>query len=1254
MTSVSFHGLVNRKRVIATLEDKANVTGFVWTRPKAIPKGFAERHNAKGQFLDYKVTEPITIQDVDGREKHTTRTSFFDTDKKEKNKPAPFIGEWVDGLAGEYHGRLSRNWQRERRTLTEIIDVLNAGYAVAPGLFAPPAGASHRTGDFCEERQIVLFDGDEWTDEHPAPINLDTLIRRYPDVVKDFYWIGESISSHSSLKPELRTRLMLVLPNPIYKGQSELWETVIDAIVRKYPFIARGVGIDKVRLSFGNARSDCENRILGGRVSPEMFSDWDRIASEKQASAAAEHRENEQRQKERQKQSQQREAIRTELSRRGHTLVDGKDPLVAFCETDAAGLLQDLGLASPLSGNSWNWHDSSPGRSFELADGVIKPFSNTMQSASPESDPTKPVNAHRFILYYQHARDITKDSDKHELRCLLADAGYGMHPDVYRAVKTAEREAAIREGLISPKSRRDRRSSLSITGEFHETLVALEDNEQALAHAFTQALQEPDADIPHYHILHFEMGSGKNYALLTSLKALHKRGIGIFENHEQVDEQVAKAFDEFGLSAMGFRGRGYKFKESGLPGIPVKMRQIDGDLFEKFPGVVCGFYDSIEKWESKGLGAYTYCLDCPFLKRCPYLSQFESVSDVDFLGICMHDLFFDPGLRAFLKRVWHRGEETEEEQMIGDALGIDSGSPSMEFDIGVLDEVVARNLYLSYEYALEDFQELVCSWNGEALGDFMTEILRCFREKESTDPLAEIKVYLQTLDKEAREQIHEQMTQIPKPVTVHQHTQRDKDTSAVLSEYFVRDDAENEWRIPVSADAELILRKKKIATLPYQSRLLKDKIGAKGKIGVSPYSELRSGRLTLNDIKGRLWSKEWTLLHQLETAVKTDIQWIGTKYNLAGEQVCCDTVTLTIPPQANAIIKRLVLMGGTMDVENIQRAFAGQAVGFSVSEGKTAAYAPGVQTFQLTDRRLTFQSVFELEKDAEGKTVYDDETNAPVVIGLTPSAIKDLEQICTLAERHIAAENLSPVFISYKDFTEGPIVDIPIVQRMHGCLQVKHFDLTRGLNFQGVKVFIVYGYPKSARPDVVQKTAEILYHADAEPLDFTYERCDEEGAGYKAINIGKFRDARPESVRQQLTRDKSKQALYRSRPTRWAGTTTLNFSAEPVPGWTERATGFTRTDFHRAENFEAIGEVVATREHAESEGDVQALVERAGVSKSAAYRNTEDPRQQNKAAAKQQALTLHADGLAFAEISAHFGGKPSERTIRRWVEAADF
>ena len=57
---------------------------------------------------------------------------------------------------------------------------------------------------------------------------------------------------------------MSVLPEPIHKAQETLWETLIDTVVERYPFIARGVGVDKVRVSFGNARSECENRVLGG------------------------------------------------------------------------------------------------------------------------------------------------------------------------------------------------------------------------------------------------------------------------------------------------------------------------------------------------------------------------------------------------------------------------------------------------------------------------------------------------------------------------------------------------------------------------------------------------------------------------------------------------------------------------------------------------------------------------------------------------------------------------------------------------------------------------------------------------------------------------------------------------------------------------------------------------------------------------------------------------------------------------------
>ena len=108
-----FSGLVNRKRVIATTEDKANITGFTWTRPASIPEGFIERRSTNGDFLYYACTLPITIKDVDGTEKKTLRTTFYEQDKRtQKVNPAPQIGNHVKGKAARYHGTKSANWKQ--------------------------------------------------------------------------------------------------------------------------------------------------------------------------------------------------------------------------------------------------------------------------------------------------------------------------------------------------------------------------------------------------------------------------------------------------------------------------------------------------------------------------------------------------------------------------------------------------------------------------------------------------------------------------------------------------------------------------------------------------------------------------------------------------------------------------------------------------------------------------------------------------------------------------------------------------------------------------------------------------------------------------------------------------------------------------------------------------------------------------------------------------------------------------------------
>ena len=154
--------------------------------------------------------------------------------------------------------------------------------------------------------------------------------------------------------------------------------------------------------------------------------------SQNQAKAEALRIEAEKQRAEREARREKNNALKTKLKTLGYDLTENKDPIREFCDVDAARLLGELRLANHLSGKSWHWYDSSPGRSFELENGIIKPFSNTMQSNSPETDGTKIVNAHRFILYYLHKLDMTKNTDQRELRCILADAGYGTHRTITR------------------------------------------------------------------------------------------------------------------------------------------------------------------------------------------------------------------------------------------------------------------------------------------------------------------------------------------------------------------------------------------------------------------------------------------------------------------------------------------------------------------------------------------------------------------------------------------------------------------------------------------------------------------------------------------------------------------------------------------------------------------------------------------------------------------------------------------------------
>ena len=168
-------------------------------------------------------------------------------------------------------------------------------------------------------------------------------------------------------------------------------------------------------------------------------------------------------------------------------------------------------------------------------------------------------------------------------------------------------------------------------------------------------------------------------------------------------------------------------------------------------------------------------------------------------------------------------------------------------------------------------------------------------------------------------------------------------------------------------------------------------------------------------------------------------------------------LTFSIPPLAPiGILPHIAMLSATTDIEDTKRAFDGQSVTFSEHTGGLVESADGAQVYQFTDARLTASSVFEYPKDADGKRKLQE-----TPIGLTPTAEKRLRKLNDWAK----AIERKTAFISYKDFTEAPFNETS-----NDFDIVTHFDKVAGLNFDGLKFLVVFGYPK-VKHDVVMEQA---------------------------------------------------------------------------------------------------------------------------------------------------------------------------------------
>ena len=967
---------INRQVRIKSLEAKDRAGGFRWRLRKSdnIETGRTERRDKEGEHIGYVEKCIVTIKDFDG-EKRTLRADYLDLNRVPTRQPT--FGIYDDQLAGRYHGENSKNWKPTQLTLSELSDLLNSGYAVAPGRFDPPAGKSRRRSEYQVYQRLILFDGDEWSEKCPAPMSLDELIARFPTLPDDFYWIGESISSRSSLKPEMRFRLLMVLSVPIFKEDSDAWECLIDDVVERYPFIASGPAIDRARASYGNGRDGVESRILGGVVSLHQLGKWFAAGRELQAENARAKAKEKEQQKRRKKQARERRRIAAELKKRGYDTVtllsDLDDPIQAYMETDPADELTRYGFASWEYDNTWNWHESGPGRSFELVDGVIKPYSHSVQQASPNKVSTRPVNAHRFLLWNLYGLDMTEKTDKYPLRCKLADAGYGMHPRIYTEKMQAfnkqaeqagllrgrdENIKAIREGNLSPYTIRRQPPKL-VKEPFEITLANIENNRERIKNA----LRQPNKVV----LLKSWTGDGKGEGCIQLALDGEKfmMGASTQENADEDAERFRQAAKRAGVKLNVLRW--YPVKHKFDPNIPVDERLDEGAM--------CAFADIREAYQSKGGNPYTICASCRFHQQCEeqgYLSQRPKMREADVLIFCFPGIVTNPDYEVQAERYLELPDELARDtngQLIprrndsGEIVRDERGDPIYEYEKRyrsvIYDEATAQDLFVECRLPIRLIEQWRDMWEGEHLSEFAQDLIYALVEKDPIPKLRRVvKVYTQVAD-----EIVAQMCALRYSARFIE-LPAGSDKVGFKGYMYIN---ETQTEIPVAKNWEVYSQLKKDGVA-----VLKPDVTSKTHLAFRDLDQAVSYKVfdrtdveSIHNMPTVSSRKDWTYWHKLKALFDE------FPHDEMLPLVCPDHesgsgtnyISWHIHPRLHPKVPRVIFMGASLDIELGQSVLRGYKDDMFVEETPPTKFTPGASFLQLVTAKYPRRTLLERGKE---------------------------------------------------------------------------------------------------------------------------------------------------------------------------------------------------------------------------------------------------------------------------------------------------
>ena len=427
--------LVNRSIKNESLETKSRINGFTFTIPVKDKDGNpivfdtpVPYKNSKGVLDEtgrYTITSLITINDFDGP-KETIKIVYFEGDGSIWKDPQ--IGVYKKFLASNYHGKLSANYKKSKGKGNDFINELRNGYTIAPGLYdakKDPRGSQKSRGSFVHT-QFILFDGDKWTNECPAPKDINELFNRFPYLYKT-YSMSESVSSLAPDNPIPKLRIGVILPS-IITAITQLKQIAL-FYKEHLPFIDEKVGNDIVRLSYGNGRANAFYECFGNVMPKYDFNEaLNRAENSIKITEQFAKKAEEKKKEEVKLETYEKAFVETGELEPVHDY-RGTDPVKCFINNvDIRKELRLVPELTELDDDSYHYTGGSNERSIKYyeADKRLTFFSSSAQALLPKGF-DRSMDARYWLLYKKYGINYLSASviEIENLKSKLADAGYG-------------------------------------------------------------------------------------------------------------------------------------------------------------------------------------------------------------------------------------------------------------------------------------------------------------------------------------------------------------------------------------------------------------------------------------------------------------------------------------------------------------------------------------------------------------------------------------------------------------------------------------------------------------------------------------------------------------------------------------------------------------------------------------------------------------------------------------------------------------